>query len=98
MHSPPSWPHTDAIQLPDSPNARVHITPLAVSAILLQNGIEPLAHLTCRDRNRVALESELLSLGAMGVSSVLLMRGDKLPEDHRPKLKQVFELGGQGSD
>ena len=87
--------HTDAVQVPDSPNARVHMTPLAVSSILLQNGIEPLPHLTCRDRNRVALESELLSFGAMGVTSVLLLRGDDLPKDHRPRVKQVFELGGK---
>jgi methylenetetrahydrofolate reductase (NADPH) len=86
---------TDAIQVPDNPNARLHMTPLAVSGILLQNGIEPLPHLTCRDRNRVALESELLSLGATGVSSLLLLRGDDLPEDHRPRVKQVFELGGK---
>ncbi len=87
--------HTDAVQVPDSPSARVHMTPLAVSSILLQSGIEPLPHLSCRDRNRVALESELLSLGAMGVTSVLLLRGDDLPDDHRPKVKQVFELGGK---
>lgn len=87
--------YTDAIQVPDSPNARTQLTPLAVSNILLENGIEPLAHLNCRDRNRVALESELLSLGTMGVTSVLLMRGDDLPDHHRPRVKQVFELGGK---
>jgi methylenetetrahydrofolate reductase (NADPH) len=85
----------DAVQIPDSPDARVQITPLAVSNILIQNGIEAIPHLSCRDRNRVALECELLSLGAMGVSSVLLLRGDELPEGHRPKIKQVFELGGK---
>ena len=87
--------HTDAIQLPDSPNARVQMTPLTISNVLLQNGIEVIPHLSCRDRNRVALESELLSLGVMGVTSVLLLRGDALPEDHRPRVKQVFELGGK---
>jgi methylenetetrahydrofolate reductase (NADPH) len=88
-------PHTHAVQLPDNPNARVHMTPLAASNILLQNGIQPIPHLSCRDRNRVALESELLSHGATGVTSVLLMRGDDLPDDHRPKVKQVFEMGGK---
>ena len=87
--------YTDAIQVPDSPNARTQLTPLAVSKILLEHGFEPLAHLNCRDRNRVALESELLSLGTMGITSVLLMRGDDLPDDHRPRVKQVFELGGK---
>ena len=87
-------PRVDAIQVPDSPGARVQMTPLAVSNILIQNGIDPIAHLSCRDRNRVALGSELLSLGATGVTSVLLLRGDELPGDHRPKVRQVFELGG----
>ena len=87
--------YTDAVQVPDSPNGRVQMTPLAASGILLQQGIEAIAHLSCRDRNRVALESELLSLGAMGVNSLLLLRGDDLPETHRPKIKQVFELGGK---
>ncbi len=87
--------HTDAIQVPDSPNARVQMTSLAASGILLQHGIEAIAQLGCRDRNRVALENELLSLGAMGVTSLLLMRGDDLPEAHRPKVRQVFEFGGK---
>ena len=86
--------HVDAIQVPDSPDARVQMTPLAVSNLLIQKEIDTIAHLSCRDRNRVALENELLSLGAMGVTSVLLLRGDELPKNHRPKVKQVFELGG----
>jgi len=87
--------HVDAIQVPDSPGGRVQMTPLAASNILIQQGIDPIAHMSCRDRNRVALESELLSLGTLGVTSVLLLRGDELPDDHRPKSKQVFELGGK---
>lgn len=88
-------PCIDAVQVPDSPAARVQVTPLAASNILLRHGIEPIAHLNCRDRNRVALESELLGLGVTGINTVLLMRGDDLPEDQRPKVKQVFELGGK---
>jgi methylenetetrahydrofolate reductase (NADPH) len=87
--------YVDAIQVPDSPNARIQPSPSAVSGILLANGVEPIARLTCRDRNRVALECELLSLGLAGVTSVLLLRGDELPDNYRPKLKQVFELGGK---
>ena len=85
----------DALQVPDNPDARLQMTPLAVSSILLRNGIDPIAHLGCRDRNRLALESELLSLGATGVTSLFLLRGDDLPAGHRPKVKQVFEIGGR---
>jgi len=85
----------DAIQVPDSPGGRVQMTPLAVSSILIRNGIDPIAQLSCRDRNRVALECELLSFGAMGITSLLLLRGDDLPGDHRPKIAEVFEMGGR---
>jgi methylenetetrahydrofolate reductase (NADPH) len=88
-------PQVDALQIPDNPDARVQLTPLAVSGILLENGIDPVAHLGCRDRNRLALESELLSLGLTGVTSLFLLRGDELPAGHRPKVQQVFELGGK---
>jgi methylenetetrahydrofolate reductase (NADPH) len=88
-------PQVDALQVPDNPEGRVQLTPLAVSGILLQNGIDPVAHLGCRDRNRLALESELLSLGATGVTSLFLLRGDDLQPGHRPRAKQVFEVGGR---
>jgi methylenetetrahydrofolate reductase (NADPH) len=87
--------HVHAVQVSDSPDARVHFTPSVAAGLLIQNKIEPIAQLTCRDRNRVALEGELLSLGAMGVDSVLLLKGDRLPDDHRPRVQQVFELGGK---
>lgn len=87
--------HTDAVQLPDNPAARMQVSSLALATELLRSGIEPVVHLTCRDRNRVALQGELLGLGAAGVGSVLLLRGDDLPENHRPRVKEVFELGGR---
>ena len=46
-------PRVDALQVPDNPDGRVQLTPLAVSGILLRNGIDPVAHLVCTDRNRV---------------------------------------------
>lgn len=87
--------HTDAVQLPDSPGAQRQVASLALAAELLRNGVEPVVHLTCRDRNRIALQGELLGLGTVGVGSVLLLRGDDLPEDHRPRVTEVFELGGK---
>jgi methylenetetrahydrofolate reductase (NADPH) len=88
-------PQVDALQVPDNPGGRVQMTPLAASSLLIQNGIDPIAHLGCRDRNRIALESELLSLGALGVTSLFLLRGDELPDEYRPRSKQVFELGAR---
>ena len=84
----------DAIQVTDNPDGRVHMSPLAVASLLLNRGIDPVPLLSCRDRNRIALESELLGMAGVGVSSVLLMRGEKLLDDHQPSAKPVFDLTG----
>jgi len=85
----------DAVQVTDSPGERVHLSSLAAAAILLDAGIDPVLHLHCRDRNRISLRSELLGAAALGVSSLLLMRGRELPEDFRPRIKQVYDWGGR---
>lgn len=85
----------DAIQVPDSIASQVHLSPLAAAAILLQAGVDPVMHLHCRDRNRVALRGDLLGAAALGVSSLLLMRGKEIPADSRPKIKQVYDWGGR---
>jgi methylenetetrahydrofolate reductase (NADPH) len=88
-------PFVDAVQVTDSPNGMVHMSPLAAASLLLQAGIDPIVQLSCRDRNRIALQSELLGAAAIGVSSLLLQRGDKLPRDYQPKTKQVFDIGAK---
>ena len=88
-------PFVDAVQVTDNPNGMVHMSPLAAASLLLQAGIDPIVQLTCRDRNRIALQSELLGAAAIGVSSLLLQRGDKLPTDYQPKTKQVFDIGAK---
>ena len=52
-------------------------------------------HVTGRDRNRIALENDLLGLAVLGVTSVLLTRGEELPGSYRPVTKQVLELSGE---
>jgi len=88
-------PYVDAVQVTDNPNGIVHMSPLAAASLLLQAGIDPIVQLSCRDRNRIALQSELLGAAAIGVSSLLLQRGDKLPKDYEPKTKQVFDIGAK---
>ena len=88
-------PYVDAVQVTDNPSGLVHMSPLAAASLLLQAGIDPIVQLSCRDRNRIALQSELLGAAAIGVSSLLLQRGDKLPKDYEPKTKQVFDIGAK---
>jgi methylenetetrahydrofolate reductase (NADPH) len=83
----------DAIQVPDSPHARPNISSIAGAALLVREGIDPVVHMNCRDRNRIAIQSDLLGAKALGISNVLLMRGTSLPADHLPRTSNVFDLG-----
>lgn len=88
-------PLVDAIQVPDAHDGRLQMSGLAAAAILLGEAIDPLVHLTGRDRNRIALENDLLGLGALGVTSLLLTRGEELPAGYKPPTRQVLELSGE---
>ena len=82
----------DAINVTDNQGANMRISPLAASALLLQAGIEPVYQLTCRDRNRLALQSDLLGAAALGITNLLLLSGDHIScGDHREG-KAVFDL------
>lgn len=83
----------DAIQIPDSPYARPHISSIAAAALITREGIDPVVHMNCRDRNRIAIQSDLLGAQALGVSNILLMRGTSLPADHLPRASNVFDMG-----
>lgn len=88
-------PNVDALQVPDSHDGRLQMSGTAAAALLLAEGVDPVVHLTGRDRNRIALENELLGLGALGVTSVLVTRGEELPSAYRPPTRMVLELSGE---
>ena len=83
----------DAVQVPDHRDGRPHISPVALGAELMQRGIDPVVRLNCRDRNRIAVQSELLTARAFGIGNLLLARGSELPPDHRPPASGVYDLG-----
>ena len=66
----------DAVNLTDSPGAKVHMSALTAAIILIQNGIEPILQLTVRDRNRLALQGDLIGASALGVHNILCLSGD----------------------
>ncbi|MDT8321232.1 MAG: methylenetetrahydrofolate reductase [Xanthomonadales bacterium] len=88
-------PVVDAIQVPDAHDGRLQMSGQAAAALLLDEGVDPLVQVTGRDRNRIALENDLLGLGVLGVRSVLLTRGEELPARYRPPTRQVLELSGE---
>ena len=65
---------------------------LAAAALLLQAGVEPILQLTCRDRNRIALQSDLLGAAALGIENLLLLRGDDPSAGDQPDAKPVFDI------
>jgi 5,10-methylenetetrahydrofolate reductase len=82
----------DAINITDSPRARMAIEPTAVARLLLERGVEPIVQFTARDRNRIALQSDLLGAAALGVENVLFMAGDSPQHGDHPDAKAVFDL------
>ena len=86
----------DAFNLTDSHSARMSMAPLGVASLLVQRGIEPIMQITCRDRNRIALQSDLLAAHALGVRNVLTMTGDTPAAGDHPDAKGVFDVDGIG--
>ena len=85
----------DAVNVTDGASARVSMSSLAAAAILAGNGIEPVIQFTCRDRNRIALMSDLLGAAALGVHNVLILTGDDPTAGDQPDAKPVFDLTSQ---
>ena len=82
----------DAVNITDSAGARPHLGAVTSAALLVEAGIEPVLQLTCRDRNRIALQSDLLSAAACGVRNLLMLRGDDPSAGDQPDAKPVFDL------
>lgn len=85
----------DAIQVPENVVGEVHLSPLATAAILVNAGIDPILHMNCRDKNRVALRGDLLGAAALGISSLLVMRGKEIPADRRRRIKHSYDWGAR---
>ena len=82
-------PAVDAVQLTDT--TQVHMSAIAAAALLIQQGIDPIIHMTCRDRNRIALQKDILGAAALGVTSALVMRGKKIRRSKKLGVRNVFD-------
>ena len=82
----------DAVNVLDGAGARAHLSPLATAAILAREGIEPVLQFTMRDRNRLALQADVLGAAALGVHSLLCLTGDSVEAGDQPETKPVFDL------
>ncbi len=82
----------DAFNLTDSPGANMTMAPIAAAHLMLDRGIEPILQITGRDRNRIALEGEVLAAAALGISNILCMSGDPPGRGDHPDAVGVFDL------
>jgi methylenetetrahydrofolate reductase (NADPH) len=91
-HALPLKGLADAVNVTDGASARAHLSPLVSAALLVRAGIEPILQLTCRDRNRIALQADLMGAAAAGVHNMLLLTGDDPKAGDQPQTKPVFDL------
>jgi 5,10-methylenetetrahydrofolate reductase len=83
----------DAVNVTDNPTAAAHMSAVAGAEIVARAGLEPVVQMTCRDRNRLALTSDLLGAWALGARCVLCLTGDPPSAGDHPDAKGVFDLG-----
>jgi 5,10-methylenetetrahydrofolate reductase len=81
-----------AINLTESPRARMAIEPTAVAKLLIDRGVEPIVQFTTRDRNRIALQADLLGAALLGVKNAVFMMGDDPKNGDHPEAKAVHDL------
>ncbi|MCL1464644.1 methylenetetrahydrofolate reductase [Argonema galeatum A003/A1] len=81
-----------AINITDGSRAVLRMSPLAASVILLQQGIEPICQVACRDRNRIGLQADLMGAHALGIRNILALTGDPVKAGDHPDCKGVFDL------
>lgn len=82
----------DAMNITDAQASVMRLGSLAGCALLKQRGVEPIYQVTCRDRNRIALQSDLLSAAVLGIENVLALTGDYVGMGDHPDAKPVFDL------
>ncbi len=82
----------DAINAVDASGANTHMSSVAICALLTRAGYEPVYQVACRDRNRIAIQGDILGAAAMGVQNILAITGDDVSAGDQPEAKRVFDL------
>src|SRR5262249_8306647 len=85
-----------AINITDGAGGKTHLSSLVAAHLILQAGAEPILQMTCRDRNRLALQADLLGAMALGIRNILAIGGDDPKAGDQPETKPVFDLDSRG--
>ena len=81
-----------AVNITDGSRAIMRMCSMAMSKLLLENGIEPIMQISCRDRNKIALQSDILGANALGIKNILCLTGDSVKAGDQQDAKSVHEL------
>lgn len=84
-----------AVNVTDGAGAKTHMSSVVAAHYLLQSGIEPILQMTCRDRNRIALQADLIGAMSLGIRNLLVLSGDDPTAGDQPDAKPVFDLKSQ---
>jgi 5,10-methylenetetrahydrofolate reductase len=84
--------YVDAFNVPDGQAAVVAMPSWAVCLVGMQEGLDPIVHMTCRDQNRIALQMDILAISAFGMNNLLCLSGDPIHFGNHPKAKPVFDV------
>jgi methylenetetrahydrofolate reductase (NADPH) len=84
--------YCDAVNITDNQTAIVRMSSIGAGAIVIQEGLEPVIQMTCRDRNRLAMQSDLLGAYALGMRNLLCLTGDHQSFGNHPDSKNVFDM------
>jgi 5,10-methylenetetrahydrofolate reductase len=82
----------DAINITDGAGGNCHMSSVAASAVLVAHGLPAVYQITCRDRNRIAIQGDILGAAALGVQNILCLTGDDVSQGDHPQAKPVFDL------
>jgi methylenetetrahydrofolate reductase (NADPH) len=90
----PMKAYLDAVNATDNASAHAHASPLAVAIALKHCGVEPIMQLVCRDRNRLALQSDIVGAAMHGIENISCLTGDDVTAGDEPEARRVFDLDG----
>ena len=82
----------DAVNVTDNSAAHPHVSAMAAAHLLADRGLEPIQQFACRDRNRLALQADLLGAAALGVRNVCIMTGDDVSAGDHPEAKPIYDI------
>jgi len=91
-HFAPYAEYVDAVNATDNTSAHAHASPLAIAIALKQLGMEPVMQLTCRDRNRLGLEADIVGAALHGIENICCLTGDDVTAGDEPEARRVFDL------